>query len=151
MKKKQRKEAKQINNSKALIPHLITALRVVLALIFLYLFFTELIALTISIFLIACFTDIFDGVAARKFDVSSSFGAYLDAIADCLLILTAFSIFVFVGFYPFWILILIGFMFVQFLLTSKLKQPIYDPIGRYCGVFFFIVISDNDNSSSPII
>jgi CDP-diacylglycerol--glycerol-3-phosphate 3-phosphatidyltransferase/cardiolipin synthase len=31
-------------------------------------------------------------------------------------------------------------MFAQFVLTSKLARPIYDPLGKYYGVFLFCAI-----------
>ena len=123
-----------------LVPQAISALRIFLSFIFLYLFSIDANIGSICVFLFACFTDIIDGMVARWLDVSSSSGAYLDAIADCTLVFTAFFAFVLDGIYPFWILILIGFMFLQFIISSKLKKPIYDPIGRYCGVFFFLTI-----------
>ena len=38
------------------------------------------------IFLIALFTDYFDGLVARKFNQETPFGAFLDPIADKLLV-----------------------------------------------------------------
>jgi CDP-diacylglycerol--glycerol-3-phosphate 3-phosphatidyltransferase/cardiolipin synthase len=60
--------------------------------------------------------------------------------ADFLCILAAFSAFVIGGLYPFWILLLIVAMFVQFLLTSKRGRPVYDPVGKYYGAFLFTAI-----------
>ena len=48
------------------------------------------------IFLFASITDIFDGFFARKFDATSSFGTFLDPIADKFLVLSAFFSFLFV-------------------------------------------------------
>ena len=131
---------KEINKKRFAIPSAVSSLRIVCAFVVLYFFFSNLYLQSILLFLFACGTDILDGVLARKLGVTSSFGAYFDATADCCLIIILFSAFVINNIYPFWVLIIIGFMFLQFILTSKIKHPIYDPIGRYCGVFFFVVI-----------
>jgi CDP-diacylglycerol--glycerol-3-phosphate 3-phosphatidyltransferase/cardiolipin synthase len=78
-----------------------------------------------------------DGYLARKMDVSSSMGAYFDTAADFVLLLTAFTAFVIKGIYPSWILVLIIFMFLQFVLTSKMRILVYDPIGKYFGTILF--------------
>lgn len=95
------------------------------------------VVVSIIIFIIALFTDCLDGFIARKLKVTSNYGAYLDTIADFILIFSIFLAFVIAGLYPYWILILIIFMFLQFILTSGIKKPIYDPIGKYYGAFLF--------------
>ena len=32
------------------------------------------------------------------------------------------------------------FMFVQFIITSRFKVPIYDPVGKYYGSFLFLTV-----------
>ncbi len=125
---------------RALLPLGISTLRIFCAFIVVYFFYQNLMIESIIIFLIACGTDILDGVIARKLKASSSVGAYFDASADCFLIIIISSAFILNSIYPWWLLLLIGLMFLQFIVTSKLKKPIYDPIGRYCGVFYFIII-----------
>jgi len=49
---------------------------------------------------------------------------------DVPMVLAAFSAFVIKGVYPFWTLLLIGAMFLQFILTSGLRRPVYDPVGK---------------------
>ncbi len=122
------------------IPCVVTSLRIVAAFLFLHFFFINSFLGSVLIFGVAIVTDILDGIIARKLEVTSTFGAYFDATADFIFIIIVFSAFVICAIYPFWILILIGIIFLQFILTSRFKQPVYDPIGRYCGVFFFITI-----------
>jgi len=94
----------------------------------------------ICLFFFACVTDVLDGHLARRLGVFSSIGAYLDVTADFLLVLTMFSAFAIKGIYPFWTLLLIGSMFLHFIITSTLKRPLYDPVGRYYGTFLFAAI-----------
>jgi len=48
---------------------------------------------SLLILLIACFTDYLDGKLARKFNVVSKFGLFMDPLADKLLVLATFIIF----------------------------------------------------------
>jgi CDP-diacylglycerol--glycerol-3-phosphate 3-phosphatidyltransferase/cardiolipin synthase len=122
------------------IPSLISILRIILAIIFLFLFLNDELVLSFSIFIIAIFTDGLDGYLARKFNAISFFGAYLDVIADFILIILAFVAFVLKGIYPYWIIFLIIMVFAQFILTSQFKMLVYDPIGKYYGVFLFVCV-----------
>ena len=48
---------------------------------------------SLLILLIACFSDYLDGKLARKFNVVSKFGLFMDPLADKLLVLATFIIF----------------------------------------------------------
>ena len=106
---------------------------------------------TLGIFLFACFTDALDGYLVRRLGVSPYLGAYFDATADFLLVLAAFSAFVMEGIYPFWTLFLIGSMFAQFIVTSGLRRPLYDPVGKHYGVFLFVAIGVTLVSPKPAV
>ena len=124
-----------------IIVSIIIAIRFVAALLFLYTFANDLMAVALSIFLFAVFTDALDGHVARRLGGASPFlGPYSDAVADFFLVLAAFSAFVLKGLYSLWLLLLIAGMFIQFILTSRLARPIYDPVGKYYGVFLFCAI-----------
>jgi phosphatidylglycerophosphate synthase len=123
------------------IVSIIIAIRFIAALLFLYTFANDLKAWALCIFLVAVFTDALDGHVARRLGGASPFlGPYSDAVADFFLVLAAFSAFVLKGLYPFWMLLLIVAMFAQFVLTSRLARPIYDPVGKYYGVFLFCAV-----------
>ena len=85
-------------------------------------------------------TDIFDGYLARKFKATSKFGAYYDATTDFIFIIGIFVLFYTDGYYPTWLLLLIGIAFTQFLATSIYAKKLYDPVGRYLGSALFIGI-----------
>ncbi len=127
-------------NKLILVPTGITASRIVLSILFLGLLINNIKILAISIFLLAIITDAFDGYSARKLGVASDYGAYFDIIADFILVLAAFLTFIIIGIYPYWLLFLIILVFLQFVLTSKLKVLVYDPVGKYYGAFLFAVI-----------
>ncbi len=64
--------------------------------------------ISLAIFLIASFTDYLDGHIARKNNLVTNFGKFLDPIADKLLVLTALIMFVEAGKLPAWIPVVIA-------------------------------------------
>ena len=128
------------NRVKSLTPSIITGIRVILAPIFFITVINDLLLYSLIIFLFAIVTDVLDGYISRKWKISSSKGAYFDITADFILVLAGFSAFVIKDIYPFWIIIIIIFMFIQFIITSRSKILVYDPMGKYYGAFLFITI-----------
>jgi CDP-diacylglycerol--glycerol-3-phosphate 3-phosphatidyltransferase/cardiolipin synthase len=93
---------------------------------------------------------VLDGHIARNYGLKSQIGAYWDVVADFILIMVVFAAFALKEIYPFWVLIIFIAMFSQFILTSRKKIIIYDPVGKYYGSFLFSVILitlilDNEN------
>jgi CDP-diacylglycerol--glycerol-3-phosphate 3-phosphatidyltransferase len=107
--------------------------------------------LAICVFGVACMTDLLDGQIAKSTLVSPPLGAYADPTADFLLILGAFSSFVVMGLYPVWTVALIGVMFLQFVVTSGLDRPVYDPVGKYYGAVLFGAVGITLVSANPAI
>lgn len=71
------------------LPNLLTLMRIVLIPIFIivfYLPFSWSRGFAAAIFAMACFTDWLDGYLARKLEQISPFGAFLDPVADKLLV-----------------------------------------------------------------
>lgn len=56
----------------------------------------------LGIFIFAALTDWYDGYIARKHNAMSQAGKYLDPLADKILVSTAFFIFAFLNYMPFW-------------------------------------------------
>ncbi len=124
----------------AFIVSAVSAVRIACAVLFLYAFVNDQKAWAIAVFLFACFTDALDGYLARSLRIVPSLGPYFDPTADFILVLAAFSAFAIKGIYASWTLLLIVVMFLQFIWTSGLAQPIYDPLGKFYGVFLFAAI-----------
>src|SRR5512139_224818 len=64
-------------------------------------------AVAAGIFLLASLTDFFDGFIARRFRLESSFGRFLDPIADKVLVTTALIMLIALDRVPAWIVMLI--------------------------------------------
>ncbi len=122
---------------KIVIPSVITSLRIILLPKFMYSAYYDNQIIVNGLFLFLIFTDLLDGYLARKLGASTKKGTRLDLMADFLMIIGTFVIFVTKGFYNMWLLILILATFVQFILTSYFFRKIYDPIGKYYGSLLY--------------
>ena len=75
------------------LPNRITVLRLILIPVFVAFFFIEAIPfnylIALGIFALAAFTDFLDGYIARKYDMITNLGKFLDPIADKILVCTA--------------------------------------------------------------
>ena len=129
----------------------VIAVRVICAGLVWYSLVHDLSAWALGVLLFACFTDAIDGHLASEWCVPPSLGPYADPIADFILVLAAFSAFVARGIYPLWTLLLIGVMFLQFVWTSGCKKPVYDPVGKYYGLFLFAAVGITLAFPSPAV
>jgi len=89
------------------------------------------------IFILAITSDFADGYLARKMQSSSQLGANCDIAVDCAFISGMFLYFVLSGIYPFWVLLVIIGMFLQYIVTRKLLKIAFDPIGKYYGSLLY--------------
>lgn len=80
-----------INNNKIImnIPNILTISRVVMIPFFVIAFCTKKVTLSTVIFIATCITDLLDGIIARKLNQTSLFGAFLDPVADKLMVAAA--------------------------------------------------------------
>jgi phosphatidylglycerophosphate synthase len=125
----------------AIVPSIISILRIVALPPLLYLFDNGYTTLGLVLFLFLGFTDLLDGYLARKLKVNSEIGAFFDSAVDFILILSIFIFFTEAGFYPIWISGLIIFAFCQFVFSSLYSKRLYDPVGKYYGSFLYIAIA----------
>lgn len=89
------------------LPNALSASRAVLAPYIFYLLWTGHYVLALVWFAIAAFTDVADGYLARLLKVSSRAGAYLDPIADKILLSGSFLTLTLAGLIPMWLAVLV--------------------------------------------
>ena len=88
------------------LPTKLTLIRIVMIPVFIVLFYIPLFGinnyLLTGLFILAGLTDWFDGYLARRFDMTSEFGAFLDPVADKLMVSVVLVLLVSV--HPGWLL-----------------------------------------------
>jgi cardiolipin synthase len=89
------------------LPNYITLLRVVLIPFFVNLMIYGYYRAALIVFVTACVTDALDGMIARLTNSKTELGAFLDPMADKLLILSAFVTLVLLGMLPVWLVIIV--------------------------------------------
>lgn len=93
------------------LPNKITIFRVFLIPFFLVFLLVDSIPygnyISAAIFVVASLTDFIDGYLARKYNLVSNFGKFMDPLADKLLVCAALICFVELGQIPAWIIIVI--------------------------------------------
>ncbi|NTV05036.1 MAG: CDP-diacylglycerol--glycerol-3-phosphate 3-phosphatidyltransferase [Chlorobiaceae bacterium] len=92
------------------IPNQLTALRILLVPVFVWLLLQAdpwFKLFGVLVFALASLTDIYDGYHARKYGVETRLGAFLDPLADKLLITAAFLLYVWMGYLVLWMVVLV--------------------------------------------
>ncbi len=100
------------------LPNQLTTLRIILTPVFLYFFLSGnpvFVRISFIIYVVAAFTDWYDGWLARKFNYITNWGKFMDPLADKILTSAVFFGFVFLGILPLWMVIII--VFRDFLVT----------------------------------
>lgn len=92
------------------IPNILSMTRIALTPIFVWFFFGNFQSqiLAVLIFTIAAITDSCDGYFARKNKTQTNFGAFIDPLADKILILSVFSVFAFKNTISWWIVAILA-------------------------------------------
>ena len=93
------------------LPNKLTILRIIMIPIFLFFLLMPTIAhndeIALAIFILASLTDLLDGYIARKYDLGTNFGKFMDPLADKLLVCSALIALIGLGRIDAWIVILI--------------------------------------------
>jgi cardiolipin synthase len=89
------------------LPNSITLIRVILIPFFVDLMIYGYCRLALLVFVIACLTDAFDGMIARLTDTKTELGAFLDPMADKLLIVSSFVTLAILTKIPVWLVIIV--------------------------------------------
>jgi len=94
------------------LPNKLTLLRVLMIPVFLVFMLTEAGGaagkwIALALFIAASLTDLLDGYIARKYNLITNFGKFMDPLADKLLVTSAMLCFVELGSLPAWIVIII--------------------------------------------
>ncbi len=89
------------------LPNFITLVRIVIAPFFIGLMIYHHYRIATAVFLLACVTDALDGMIARLTNKKTDLGAFLDPIADKLLIVSAFVTLVLNGILPVWLVMVV--------------------------------------------
>ena len=102
------------------LPNKLTMLRILMIPVFM--FFVEMenipyhMLWAFIIFVLASLTDLLDGKIARKYNLITDFGKFMDPLADKILVTSAMVYFIPLGLAPAWVVILI--LTREFLVTS---------------------------------
>ncbi len=88
-------------------PNFLTSLRLVAAIPLFVLVIESRFRWAWALLAFAVLTDVCDGWLAKRFDWQSAWGAFLDPLADKLMILAMFGALALIGVTPFWLLVVI--------------------------------------------
>ena len=92
------------------LPNALTIFRVILSPFFIYLLFSSSMysnLYALIIFILASVTDAFDGYYARKYNIETEFGNFLDPLADKILVSSAFISFYLLDLIELWMVVVI--------------------------------------------
>lgn len=94
------------------LPNKLTVFRMILIVPFVFVMLTDVCSssgkwIALAVFIIASLTDLLDGKIARKYNLVTNFGKFMDPLADKLLVCSAMICLVEMGRIPAWIVIII--------------------------------------------
>lgn len=95
------------NNLPINIPNILTIIRILLIPLFIILLLREMFSFALLVFTIAAVSDGLDGFFARIFNQYTELGAYLDPIADKLLLTSSFVCLAVLNMLPNWLTVLV--------------------------------------------
>ncbi len=110
------------------IPNLLTLLRMLLVPVVIWLIMNGDVAVAFWLFLLAGVTDAADGMIAKRFNQATLLGAYLDPVADKLLLIGVFVTLGVVGALPSWLVILVVSRDVMIMIAFAIAYLVSRPI-----------------------
>ncbi|MCY6380107.1 CDP-alcohol phosphatidyltransferase family protein [Hoeflea prorocentri] len=109
------------------IPNIITVLRFLMVPAVVYSLLVGAMWPAFVIFVIAGISDAVDGFIARQFQQQTELGAYLDPIADKLLLMTVFIMLAILGHLPHWLVVMVVsrdiLIIIAVILSSVMARP----------------------------
>ena len=88
-------------------PNKITVGRIILVPVFLVLLYLDLPYWALAVYIIACVSDLVDGRIARKYNLVTDFGKFMDPLADKLLVCSAMICLIDLKLIPVWVVLII--------------------------------------------
>ena len=133
------------------IPNILSSLRLISSIPIIILFQLEFFISSTIFFFAVSFTDYFDGYLARKYSTESDFGAFLDLIADKILVLSVLIWFVYF-FSNIYLTVLVTLIVIREVIVTSLRYYLIskssdldsikvNQLGKLKTVFQFISIS----------
>ena len=107
-------------NSNLNIPNTLSAIRVLLVPVVIWLIAKDRMIPALIVFLAACLTDILDGYIARTYDMKTRLGNYLDPFADKLMAVSVLLTFAIRGIIPFFVVIVLAVKELMMLIAGVL-------------------------------
>ncbi len=89
------------------IANQLTLLRIVLVPVFMYFLLAGNMTLAAAVFIVASITDFLDGYLARKLNLITNLGKFMDPLADKILVMAAFICLVEIGTVSSWAVVII--------------------------------------------
>lgn len=89
------------------IPNTLTMMRILIVPIFIISLIYGKYRIALFLFIMATITDALDGLIARKTGQKTPIGAFLDPLADKVILMTSFIIFAMLKWIPYWLLIIV--------------------------------------------
>ena len=133
------------------VPNILSSLRLISLIPIIILFQLEFFISSTIFFFAVSFTDYFDGYLARKYSTESDFGAFLDLIADKILVLSVLIWFVYF-FSNIYLTVLVALIVIREVIVTSLRYYLIsknsdldsikvNQLGKLKTVFQFISIS----------
>lgn len=127
------------------LPNILSFIRIAFVGVFIYFFSQNMLMWALLIYVLAAFTDFLDGFIARKYNLITDVGKFLDPLADKLMLIAALLSFYSRGMLPLWVIIVISIkeiiMITAGIFFYSKKYVVYSKaFGKLATVFFNIAL-----------